>query len=237
MATVTNLADRVCRLTGLQSSGSERTLVLEYLNDAYREAVERSECYPKTSSSIAVAANASTVTLSSTVTDLNKILNVYFADYNGYSRLKLQPVSHRRMLDLKDRLNSATGVPKFYSVVKSGATTTLHLYPSVDSAATMYVDYYATPPTLVESSPGAGEESTPTAFPTQFHYRILATAAIAMGLETDQRKDASPWWDRFEKGIMDLTAWMNELPGDHLIEPHFSEDYSLGDRDRSRDFG
>jgi hypothetical protein len=216
LATVTNIADRVCRLTGLQSTSTERTLVLEYLNDAYREAVERTECYPKTSASISVAANASTVTLSSTVTDLNKLLNVYFSDYNGYSRLKLQPVSHRRMLDLKDRVNDPVGVPKFYSVVRSGTTTTLHLYPSIDSAATMYVDYYAVPPTLVESGPGAGEESTPTAFPTQFHYRILASAGIAMGLET---------------------AWMNELAGDHKIEPHFSEDYSLGDRDRSRDFG
>jgi hypothetical protein len=141
------------------------------------------------------------------------------------------------MLELKDRVNDPVGVPKFYSVVRSGATTTLHLYPSIDSAATMYVDYYAVPPTLVESGPGAGEESTPTAFPTQFHYRILASAGIAMGLETDQRKDSGPWWDRFEKGIADLTAWMNELAGDHKIEPHFSEDYSLGDRDRSRDFG
>lgn len=237
MATVTNLADRVCRLTGLQNTGTERTLVLEYLNDAYREAVDRSECYPKTSSSISVSADATTVTLSSSITDLNKILNVYLSGYNGFTSLKLQPVSHRHMLDERDRTNSLSGIPRIYSIVQSGSTTTMHLHPAPDAAATMYVDYYGSPSTLVESAPGAGEESTPTAVPTQFHYRVIASGAIAMALETDQRKDSGPWWDRFEKGVADLTAHFNELVGDGVIEPHFADVYRISGTDRSVDLG
>lgn len=236
MATVTNLADRVCRLTGLQSTGTERALILEYLNDVYREAVERSECYPKTSAAISVAASAATVTLSSTITDLNKILSVYFTDYSGYQTLKLKPISMRRLRDEKDKLSSVSGVPQYYSLVRSGSTTTMHLYPSPQVAATMYVDYYGMPLTLVESAPAATEESTPTAIALQFHYRVLAAGAIALALETDQRKDSQPWWDRYEKGIADLTAWVNEMVGDGLIEPHFDQGSSMRG-DRSRDLG
>lgn len=237
MATTTNLADRICRLTGLQSTGSERTLILEYLNDAYREAVERSECYPKTSSNISVSAAASSITLSSSITDLNKLRSVYFTGYNGYSYLKLHPISNRNRIDQLDRTNSLTGITRYYSLARSGGTTTMYFHPAPTSAATLVCEYLAQPPTLVESAPGTGEESTPTAIPTQFHYRILAAGGIAMALETDQRRDSQMWWDRFEKGVNDLTAWVNEMPGDGVIEPHFQDSVRLGGTDRSLDLG
>ena len=235
MATVTNIADRVCRLTGLQSTGSERTLVLEYLNDAYREAVERSECYPKTSSSVSVSADATSTTISGTVTDLGKVHSVYLSGYDGYSYLKLQPVSMRQRLELLHAESSSSGIPRFYAIRYSGGTVTLHLYPLPESAATVVLEYNATPLTLVESAPGAGQESTPTAIPSVFHYRTIAAGAIAMALETDQRRDSQPWWDRFERGVMDLTMWVNEFQGDHLVESHFLPSGKLGGSDRSRD--
>lgn len=237
MATVTNLADRVCRLTGLQSTGSERTLVLEFLNDAYREAVERSECYPVLSSAISVAADDNETTVTSDIANVNRILNVYLSNYSGYGTLALKPISRRRLIAEQDKLSSYSGIPQYYHLRRTGSTLEMALFPRPESTASMYIEYYSNPPTLVESAPGAGEESTPTAIPTQFHYRVIAAGAIAMALDSDQRKDSGMWWERFDKGIYDLTSWTNQLQGPDVIEPWFDDDRRIGNTDRSRDFG
>lgn len=206
------------------------------MNDVYSAACETSECFLK-QDTLTYTAGAEEVSLASECSGLIKALSVHLDDYSGYGTLKLDPIDRVGWLREKDRSNSTEGIPRFYNLYYKSGVLYLSLYPTPDTAATVAVEYVSTPPTLVASGAGAGEETTPSAFPARYHYSIISNGAIAMAHEHDGKLDkADRFWQRYDVAVERLSAVMNELNGNEQMIAHFRESSRLGSTDRSRDF-
>lgn len=234
MATVTSIANRVCRYSGLATVGNDRTLVLEFLNDIYKDAIQRSNTNVTTSASITLTAGTHTYTLSSapfSLTDVERIQRVVYSGSN--SNVSLRRVSPAEMRDMRSGLSVTQGSPSFYCSPSPGK---IMFYPTPVSGDTCIIDYVQIPPTLVESGPVAGEETTPSAIPDRFHHNILSTGGIASALDSDQNADADRWWSKYEMAIADLQAYVNEYGGDRMVDQFWGDWNTGGSTDRGIDY-
>lgn len=234
MATVTNLANRVCTYTGLATSGAERTLVLEFLNDVYKQSCEYSEIYRTTCAAKTLTAGTWEYTLTASpfsLTDVDRLDRVMLTD-SAVTELSLKPMPATFIRDQRSGVSQSNSTPLYYATPYPGR---IWFHPPPASGTTVIMDYLATPPTLVESAPGAGEESTPSAFKALFHYRVLATGAIAMAMDSDQRDDADRWWQRYYVELDNLVAYVNEYTGRNIQLPFFNELPRRVSNDRSFD--
>lgn len=235
MPTVSNIASRVSLFTGLQNTGTEETLILEFMNEAYQQAVEESECYTSITT-LSYASDLESVDADSATTGIIRIIDVSLSDYNGYSRVMLKPLSRSSYSDEVNLSSGSSGIPRFYSFYNTSSGLQVALYPRPSSDATIEIEYVAVPPVLVKTSPSAGQETTPSAIPSYLHHRVISAGAIAMCFDREQRLDKSQqWWDRFDQGVRDLAARENELHGSRQIDHFFDDSLRIGDDDRSRD--
>ncbi len=236
MASVSELVNRVVDITGLddESGTSERVLALNFINDAYQQAVAESECL-QASFTGALTSGTSDYDLISDfgLSDVLRIRYVYMTDTNGDRPVMIQ-MDEGKILDyrgLSTTVNQNT--PTVYSFP---APNLIRLYPEPNSNVSINISYIKEPLALVEASPGAGEESTPTAFPKRFHYDVLANLAIAMAMEYDQRADEAGYYRTLANSGMDrLVAYVNEFGG---VMPPRVRDYFRGRRyglDNDRD--
>jgi hypothetical protein len=211
MPTVTALADLICQTTGLNTSGAERTIVIAGMNAAYGEAVRRSGCYRKPLTAASLTSGTADYTFgTSPLTDTDVVkLRWLTITGGGATTTRLDAKSEGEILQLRSN-SSSTGTSRYFCVVYP----TLMLYPTPGSGVTLNGSYEAAPKTLVESAPGAGEESTPTAFPADFHTRILFHGGVMRALEFDSGTgDASYHRERFEEGVGMLSEFANEFGG------------------------
>lgn len=210
MATVTQLADRVCQNTGLLTTGTERTLVIQALNDAYQRAVEESGCYRVVTTATLTSGQAGYDWSSDlSVSDALRIVSIRVDGSTDDLPLRAVSEAEFRRLSLG---NQSNGTPIVYC---QQGTNRVSFYPTPDGALNLDIDYLGEPPVLVESGPSAGEESTPSAIPKRFHWDVLAAGAIVQGLNKDQRgADSDRWESRYERGLAALMAWANMFSGE-----------------------
>lgn len=210
MATVTALADRVCQNTGLLTTGTERALVIAALNNAYQRAVAESLCY-RDSSTETLVSGQSSYDLSSdfSLTDILQIVSVRVSGVISNQPLRAVSDAQLRVLAQGD---NATGTPVYFT---TQGINKISVWPTPGSADSMVIDYVKSPPTLVESTPGAGEETTPSAVPARFHWDVLCSGAIVEALDKDQRGgDSDRWRARFEMGLAGLMDHVTRFAGE-----------------------
>jgi hypothetical protein len=88
-------------------------------------------------------------------------------------------------------------------------------WPTPGSGVTVNGSYEAYPKTLVESNPTTGEESTPTAFPAEFHENILYHGAVVRCMEYDNRNggDAEYHAGAYDRALAELSEFVNQVGG------------------------
>jgi hypothetical protein len=213
MATVTQILDRVCGITGYDTTGggTERVFALSALNDAYMQAVERSECHADKFSKTLTSGTAEYEwgTAPVDVTGVLRILDLWVTDSSGgVSRLRQLTDSAMRELESG---SGSSGTPAYYSFPSPNR---LNLYPTPGSGVTLGGIYIADPPVLVESGAVAGQETTPSVIPSRFHYSVLGNLAVAICFERDNRfDDANYYRSLFEREIEALSLWVDEFGG------------------------
>jgi hypothetical protein len=216
MSTVTALADRVCAVSGLATTSTDRTKVLEYLNEAYQTTVMEAGGYIGTFSKSLTSGTADYTigTAPLDVTDLLEIRALWVTDSSAMDR-PLRQIPEFEMNQLRQATTVPSALPLYYAM---RGTSGLLLYPTPGTGTTLEGSYLKSPLTLVESSPVAGtSESTPTAFPAAFHFPVLANKAISLALEYDNRFEEAANYDaKWGVAMERLLAWVSRMPGPTL---------------------
>ena len=210
IATVVQLLDRASKLTGLRTTGTERELALQALQDAYSRAVMDAECSLATVSYTFVAASddySLTTMLAEQPTRLYQLSLV-----NSGVTTPLQQVSYQELLEMRDGVD-ANGSPTYYATI---GFERVAFYPNPDVGDVLRTWYMDPVPTLVESAVGigAGEEITPSKLPANFHWAILLPAMVLEMLDKEQRLAESGMWnERYERGIARLQEHIGQMGG------------------------
>lgn len=209
MATVTEILDRASRVTGLRTSGSERTVALQALQNAYRRAMLESECDPQYVS-YTIAASSDDYDLA-TVLGATPVRLMHVSLGTSGGRMNLQQVSMAELLDNRER-EEVVGLPCMYATI---GFDRIAFWPNPSVGDTVRFWYLADTPTLVESGAGAGEETTPSKVPVSFHWDILLPGTVLELLDKDQRnEEASFWGARYERGIARLMEHIGQMGGE-----------------------
>lgn len=228
MATVTQLLDRGSQLTGLAASGTERTLALYSLQDVYNEVVE--ECdLNETDASFTFDESKRTWSLSTdmSLSDVYRIKHIRRTT-TGLGEY-LEHVDPSVEMGLAGQ-GLASGIPRKYAVKNFDE---IRFWPIPDSGDAIQITYIAAPPTLVESAPGAGEESTPSKVPELFHWSVLLPGMVVQMLDKDQRsEDASFWQARYEAGKQALKINRRRFGGKTPAIPASGMSIGLPENDR-----
>ena len=70
-------------------------------------------------------------------------------------------------------------------------------------------------PTLVESAPAAGQESTPSKVPALFHWDVLLNGMVIELLNKDQRLSEGQFWEeRYAKGLARFVEYIGQMGGE-----------------------
>lgn len=207
MASVTELVDYVCRVTGINAAtAAERTRVLGYLRDAYQQAIEESRARVR---KLAVTVTSDELTLAQLgAGDLLFLLELRI-DGQELQRVSLSEFGALQA----GQLSSAGGC---YCMPDP---QTLLLWPAPSKPTQLSGWYAAEGLTLVESSPQAGvSEVVPSAFPARFHRAVLANLAIALATAAEQREPQQVAWYRelYDAELGRLIAWVNKAGGRNL---------------------
>ena len=209
MATVTEILDRGSRITGLRSTGTERVLALQALQNAYRRAMLESECDPQYVS-YTVPASADSYTLA-TILGVTPVRLLHVSMGTAGGRMNLDQVSMQELLDYRET-QDAVGIPCMYATL---GFDRIAFYPNPSAGDVIRIWYLADTPTLIESAPGAGQESTPSKVPVAFHWDVLMAGMVLELLDKDQRsEDVVFWTQRFERGIARLMEHIGQMGGE-----------------------
>lgn len=214
MPTVTLLADRVSAVSGLSTTGTDRAKILSYLNQAYAysalEAMNYISSFSKSLTSGTADYTIGTAPLD--VTDIVELRSLWITDAASQPRI-LRQISEAEMLRLRQG-SQPTGTPLFYAMRGSRQ---LLLFPTPGASMTLLGSYLANAPELVESAPAAGQEATPTAFPSAFHYDVIANKAISLALEYDNRMEEAAAFDaKWSTALERLITWSSRFGGPNL---------------------
>lgn len=193
MATVTQLCDRVCQVTGLSVQGDDRSQVLGYVNQAYELSVMEAGAYTS-SFSKTLTAGVGDYTIGVAPLDVSGVLEIrqLWVDDASLSNRPLIRVPEYEIQAMR-QAQTVSSTPLYYAV---RGDRQLLLYPSPVDGASLSGVYLSAPPELVESSAGAGEETTPSAIPSVFHYELLTSKAISLAMEFDNRFDEASLYDQ-----------------------------------------
>ena len=144
MATVTELADRVCAFTGLATTSTDRAKVLTYLNEAYSYSSLEAGNYTATFSKLLTADDGDYTigTAPLDVTDIVEIRRLWVSD-SALTDRPLQQISEAELIQLRQATAVPSSTPLFYAV---RGTRELLLYPNPASGTTLEGSYIASPP-------------------------------------------------------------------------------------------
>lgn len=208
MPTVTELLNRGSRITGLRTTGSEREIALEALQDAYRRALIDAEAYPEMVSHTITEVGDTYILETMLGEAPAKLLHV--SQTTAANPFPLQQVSHQEILDLRD-LSTTQGTPAYYAAV---GWDRIAFCPNPAVGDQINFWYIPDTPTLVEADPAVGEEISPTMIPVQFHWAVLLPGMVLELLDKDQRiAESNTWQERYERGIARLQEFMGQFGG------------------------
>jgi len=214
MATLSTLRTEVYSVIGLDStaSGTDETLVTQWLNDAVRDILLRTRCY--------VACATMTLTAGTANYDLDTTmlttLEVYITGAADSTDYRLQQVSPAEIVDFRvGGGQSTTGTPVSYYAING--SNLLMVYPT-PAAADIVNLFYVPKPT--EMSSAAHDPSTATygGVPTEFHpcismYALWRSADLDDDASSDQGKD---YWDKYMEMIRQAKKIVNTKGGSSL---------------------
>ena len=211
MPTVSAICDRVSHVTGLSTTGTDRTKILSYVQQAYDTSVLEAGAYTATASKSLTSGTAD-YTIGTAPLDIDGLLEIraLWIDDDAVDNIPLRQIPEHEILSLRQG-ETVSSTPLYYAV---RGTRELLLFPTPGANTTLKVSYLAEPPTLVEATPGAGEEDTPTAVPGPFHYDVLANKAISLALEYDNRFEEAATFDaKWAVGMDRMLAWVARFGG------------------------
>lgn len=157
MATLATLRSRVRNTLGLKSTGTEATLLDDYLNEGYCDVLTRTRC----------RVDPGTLTTTSGEwqyrmdTDVLAVLEVWSEDTDGTINM-LERATSRQILDLR-RSTSAFDTLRYYTVEGQDL---LLLYPTPQSSLTIGFLHVPRPATM------SNDNDTPSYVPAQWHRAI-----------------------------------------------------------------
>lgn len=208
MATVTALLDRASKLTGLRTTGTERALALQALQDAYTRSVMDAEC-SLTNATYTFIASSDDYSLTTMLAEAPTRLYSVSLGASG-STTPVQQVSLQELLEHRE-VGSGVGTPTMYATI---GFERIAFYPNPAVGDVANVWFVDSVPTLVESGAVAGEETTPSKLPTNFHWAILLPAMVLEMLDKEQRLAESGMWnERYERGIARLQEHIGQMGG------------------------
>ena len=211
MPSVAQLADRVCAVTGLSDTGSDRAQVVGYLDQAYATSVMEAGGYAGAFSSALTqgVADYTFGTAPLDVTDLLELRNLWISD-GTVSRRRVARIPEHELMSLRQGdVPSAT--PLFYAV---RGTTGLLLYPAPASGTTLAGSYLKAAPELVESAASMGQETTPSAIPSPFHHDVIGNKAMSLAMEFENRFEEAANYDaKWSVAMERLLAWVSRFGG------------------------
>ena len=211
MATVTALCNRVCQVTGLAETGSDRSQVLGYVNQAYATSVMEAGAYTSTFTKT-LTGDVGDYTFGVSPLDVTNLLEIrhLWVDDASLANRPLVRVPEYEIQAMR-QAQTVASTPLYYAV---RGDRQLLLYPKPLSGTTLSCVYLASPPELVESAPATGQESTPTAIPSVFHWDLLANKATALALEFDNRFEESALFDqKWSVGMERYLAYVARFGG------------------------
>jgi hypothetical protein len=108
----------------------------------------------------------------------------------------------------------------------------LMLYPQPNVGGVLRVRYHQRPPTLVSSAAGAGEETTPSKVPEEFHWSLLLPGAVYQALQKDQRvEDAQSWYSLWQAGLSEFRDYVNNFVPQGPLFDEEGDDFLVLDSD------
>lgn len=167
MATVTQILDRAARYTGLQTTGTERDIALEALNDVYVNTVMETQCeqrkythtFTQNTDDHDIERHEELDYSGLTppfptlrddeiqIPPLLKIMNVVYNDSNATS-YPLIHVQDAELLDMR-RGFTASGLSRMYSLAGTGI---MRLWPAPKAGESITFTYVPYPPELTEGT-------------------------------------------------------------------------------------
>jgi hypothetical protein len=219
MATVAQIVSRASLLTSLQDSGAEQTLMIAFVNEIYRQAVEDSEC---AFGELTVSVTAGNNEAALTNTSLVRAVSATIENYSGYDLLILQPVSHGKMKEHRE--SDETGVPRYYNMTTDGNLT---IYPAPEQTCTVTVSGVIVPTTDLITS------DTPTLIPARYHHSVIGSGVVALCWDREGQHDrADRFWQRYRENLLNLTDWANRTMGDRVDSFFVDHRDMIGDPSR-----
>lgn len=222
MATVTEIVDYVCDVTGWNAgaTSTERATVLRFVNQAYQDALDAAGQYihtVETSASETITAGDYHYQLDTdfgfTSTDFPQRILSATVTGNGFTNLVLEQVSLSEMRRLRDAADDASGTPVYYCLADS---RNLLLYPTPSAAFTLNMDYVRVPASLTEAA-GSDTELMEN-LQKRFHLVLLGSRAIAMCLEMDGVEERSQYWhSKADRATEEYVGGFNQFGG--LVQP------------------
>lgn len=215
MPTVTALVDHVKRNASLGSydGTDEETLILAWLNDAYRYVCRECDT-PVETVTASLVSGTSEYTLSDlSLTNIVRFKQLYVTG-GSPDPSPLEAVDGNRMIELQSADGGATqDKPRYFALE---GLDLLNFWPTPGSGLTLTGRAVVDPPVLVTSGPSAGEEATPSKIPAGYHYQVLANHAIAMGMDYRGTNPALAqyWRSERDRGISELRDNRNQMGGD-----------------------
>lgn len=161
------------------------------------------------STTLAAASDDYSIGTDLTISDCLRIRSVSCTGGGLTHRLKV--VSPNQIIEWREATPS--GGPAQYFALEGLDKIMLYPRPSVGDVLT--VRYVELPPTLVESGPTAGQESTPTKVPARWHQRVLLNGLVYKCLQRDQRsEDWLTWKQEYETGLVAFREWCEMYAGE-----------------------
>lgn len=233
MATVTEILDRGSHVTGLLTTGTERTLALNALNDVYLDAILATGCHQNQSThTFSTSAGIYTLSTDLSLSDCMQIIDITISSGAYNRKLAQKPVS---WITQRRSGLAVAGLPRNFAMV---GTTKIMLYPNPSAGSTATITYVQNPTkALHETTADATNETTPTGIPEQFHYSVLLPGLVVQMLDKDQREQLGGIWnERYQAGLYKLAEFTAAFGGtDGAIEDHIHDDgYGLPNDYRGR---
>lgn len=210
MPTVTDIADYACQLTGLDTTGSDRALILGWVNDANLRATMRARTLSN-KATFSLTEGVTEYDIPTIASDILDLRHVTLTDL-GISNRPLALVDELQMLEWAESSSAYENTPEAYTVV---GMNTLMVWPPPNASTSITLRYYASPNELVETSPAAGQETTPTSMRAPFHLSIIGNGAVALAHQYDQRVqgETMAYWQMFDAGVSELDSLRQNFAG------------------------
>lgn len=203
MATFVQLKTRAKQMA-VTSDDTEAGLIV---NDVYRDVVVQSQTLCDTTT-INLTGGANVTTLN--ISDLGMIQYITYRALGQTQSYIIEPSSIEEVIQLA--AVNPSGVVRKYALQ---GLFDLYLWPTPQTTGDELTIYYAaTPKTLVNSAPGPGEETTPSAIPAQWHHLLSVGAAARLADAVGEDLELGiALQAKYDQIFSRFTGWLNMRHG------------------------